>query len=60
MFFLNLHYLACINELPLQTSKGPVPCDDKEGHYIIVPDDMIFKRCELLSPNRDVLEVEHY
>ncbi|KAK7454475.1 serine threonine protein kinase CMGC group [Stygiomarasmius scandens] len=26
------------------TSKGPPPCDDKEGHYIIVPDDMIFKR----------------
>ncbi|KAI0077893.1 CMGC/CLK protein kinase [Panus rudis PR-1116 ss-1] len=25
-------------------SKGPVPCDDKEGHYIIVPDDMIFQR----------------
>ncbi|CAL1716783.1 unnamed protein product [Somion occarium] len=24
-------------------SKGPVPCDDKEGHYIIVPDDMIYK-----------------
>ncbi|KAJ3758533.1 CMGC/CLK protein kinase [Lentinula raphanica] len=27
-----------------QTSKGPVSCDDKEGHYIIVPDDMIYKR----------------
>ncbi|TFK27188.1 CMGC/CLK protein kinase [Coprinopsis marcescibilis] len=26
------------------TSKGPAPCDDKEGHYIIVPDDMIFSR----------------
>ncbi|KAF9266591.1 CMGC/CLK protein kinase [Marasmius fiardii PR-910] len=26
------------------TSKGPPPCDDKEGHYIIVPDDVIFKR----------------
>ncbi|TCD63570.1 dual specificity protein kinase kns1, partial [Steccherinum ochraceum] len=25
-------------------SKGPVPCDDKEGHYIIVPDDMIARR----------------
>ncbi|KAI0360089.1 CMGC/CLK protein kinase [Trametes cingulata] len=25
-------------------SKAPVPCDDKEGHYIIVPDDMIYKR----------------
>ncbi|KAF9000601.1 kinase-like domain-containing protein [Cyathus striatus] len=24
------------------TSRGP--CDDKEGHYIIVPDDMIFRR----------------
>jgi len=22
-----------------------VPCDDKEGHYIIVPDDMIHSRC---------------
>ncbi|KIK62520.1 hypothetical protein GYMLUDRAFT_242681 [Collybiopsis luxurians FD-317 M1] len=28
----------------LQTSKGPVSCDDKEGHYIIVPDDVIHKR----------------
>ncbi|KAI0784188.1 CMGC CLK protein kinase [Abortiporus biennis] len=27
-----------------EASKGPVPCDDKEGHYIIVPDDLIFKR----------------
>ncbi|KAJ6570181.1 kinase-like domain-containing protein [Mycena vulgaris] len=27
-----------------QTSKGPVSCDDKEGHYIIVPDDMIYRR----------------
>ncbi|KAJ3970394.1 CMGC/CLK protein kinase [Lentinula raphanica] len=27
-----------------ETSKGPVSCDDKEGHYIIVPDDMIYKR----------------
>ncbi|KAJ7593533.1 CMGC/CLK protein kinase [Mycena floridula] len=26
------------------TSKGPVGCDDKEGHYIIVPDDMINRR----------------
>jgi dual-specificity kinase len=25
-------------------SKGPVPCDDKEGHYIIVPDDLIARR----------------
>ncbi|KXN91697.1 Dual specificity protein kinase lkh1 [Leucoagaricus sp. SymC.cos] len=25
-------------------SKGPASCDDKEGHYIIVPDDMIFRR----------------
>lgn len=33
-----------------QTSKGPVSCDDKEGHYIIVPDDMIVKRCTYLSP----------
>lgn len=30
-----------------QTSKGPVSCDDKEGHYIIVPDDMIYRRCTL-------------
>ncbi|KAJ7039602.1 kinase-like domain-containing protein [Mycena alexandri] len=27
-----------------ETSKGPVSCDDKEGHYIIVPDDMIYRR----------------
>ncbi|PPQ98334.1 hypothetical protein CVT26_013590 [Gymnopilus dilepis] len=26
------------------TSKGPASCDDKEGHYIIVPDDMINRR----------------
>lgn len=26
------------------TSKGPVSCDDKEGHYIIVPDDLIYRR----------------
>jgi len=36
------NYLTCVFH---QTSKGPPPCDDKEGHYIIVPDDMIFKRC---------------
>lgn len=29
-----------------QTSKGPVSCDDKEGHYIIVPDDLIYNRCK--------------
>lgn len=29
-----------------QTSKGPVSCDDKEGHYIIVPDDIIHRRCK--------------
>ncbi|KII89775.1 hypothetical protein PLICRDRAFT_108206 [Plicaturopsis crispa FD-325 SS-3] len=23
---------------------SPVTCDDKEGHYIIIPDDMIFRR----------------
>ncbi|EIM91008.1 kinase-like protein [Stereum hirsutum FP-91666 SS1] len=28
-----------------QPSKAPPPsCDDKEGHYIIVPDDIIYKR----------------
>ncbi|KAA1467312.1 kinase-like protein [Dentipellis sp. KUC8613] len=27
-----------------QASKAPNPCDDKEGHYIIVPDDIIYKR----------------
>ncbi|KAJ3520189.1 hypothetical protein NM688_g9198 [Phlebia brevispora] len=35
---------------PITTSPGPaaakeqVPCDDKEGHYIITPDDMIYRR----------------
>ncbi|GBE88243.1 Dual specificity protein kinase lkh1 [Sparassis crispa] len=29
---------------PETASKDQVPCDDKEGHYIIVPDDMIYKR----------------
>ncbi|KAF7327448.1 hypothetical protein MKEN_00322900 [Mycena kentingensis (nom. inval.)] len=27
-----------------ETSKGPAQCDDKEGHYIIQPDDMIYRR----------------
>lgn len=27
-----------------------MPCDDKEGHYIIVPDDMIYRRCEWHFP----------
>ncbi|KAF7312109.1 hypothetical protein MIND_00223200 [Mycena indigotica] len=26
------------------TSKGPAQCDDKEGHYIIQPDDLIYRR----------------
>ncbi|KAF8223105.1 kinase-like protein [Tricholoma matsutake] len=26
------------------TDDGPVSCDDKEGHYIIVPDDIIYRR----------------
>lgn len=30
----------------VQTSKGPAPCDDKEGHYIIVSDDIIHGRCK--------------
>lgn len=25
-----------------------IPCDDKEGHYIIVPDDVIHARCMYL------------
>lgn len=29
----------------LQPSRANSSCDDKEGHYIIVPDDMIFRRC---------------
>ncbi|KAJ7056618.1 kinase-like domain-containing protein [Mycena amicta] len=27
-----------------ETSKGPAQCDDKEGHYIIQPDDVIYRR----------------
>ncbi|KAG1833217.1 kinase-like domain-containing protein [Suillus subluteus] len=27
-----------------QTGNGNIPCDDKEGHYIIVPDDIIYNR----------------
>ncbi|KAK0235771.1 CMGC/CLK protein kinase [Armillaria gallica] len=27
-----------------ETSKGSVSCDDKEGHYIIIPNDMIHRR----------------
>jgi len=30
----------------LQPSKTNPSCDDKEGHYIIVPDDLIFRRCQ--------------
>jgi dual-specificity kinase len=26
-------------------SNDVIPCDDKEGHYIIVPDDIIYNRC---------------
>lgn len=33
-----------------QVSNGVVPCDDKEGHYIIVPDDVIHNRCTLSPP----------
>ena len=29
-----------------QSSNDHPSCDDKEGHYIIVPDDMIARRCE--------------
>lgn len=29
-----------------QASNGSEPCDDKEGHYIIRPNDMIFRRCK--------------
>lgn len=36
-----------MNSLLHQASKGQVPCDDKEGHYIIVPDDIINNRCML-------------
>ena len=32
-----------------QSSGDHPPCDDKEGHYIIVPDDMISRRCESWS-----------
>ena len=28
-----------------QTPKQQVSCDDKEGHYIVTPDDIIYKRC---------------
>ncbi|XP_006459318.1 hypothetical protein AGABI2DRAFT_134784 [Agaricus bisporus var. bisporus H97] len=30
--------------VPDDASKGASTCDDKEGHYIIVPDDLIFRR----------------
>ncbi|KDQ53202.1 hypothetical protein JAAARDRAFT_137486 [Jaapia argillacea MUCL 33604] len=29
---------------PTEDGSKAVPCDDKEGHYIIVPDDMIYRR----------------
>ncbi|KAG1888540.1 kinase-like domain-containing protein [Suillus subluteus] len=28
----------------MYTGNGNIPCDDKEGHYIIVPDDIIYNR----------------
>lgn len=31
-----------------QASKGLPSCDDKEGHYIVNPDDMIYRRCRSL------------
>jgi dual-specificity kinase len=31
-----------------QTPKQQVSCDDKEGHYIVTPDDIIYKRCRFL------------
>jgi hypothetical protein len=38
-----------------QASRGPAQCDDKEGHYIIVKDDLIHNRCNSLCfPSRSV------
>jgi dual-specificity kinase len=33
------------NVIIVQAAKRLVPCDDKEGHYIIIPDDIIYDRC---------------
>ena len=30
-----------------QVAKEPPSCDDKEGHYIIEPNDMLIQRCML-------------
>jgi dual-specificity kinase len=40
------HYLSLL--ITTQASKGLVSCDDKEGHYIIVTDDLIYRRCTFL------------
>jgi hypothetical protein len=48
-FFL-ASFPLILTSFPLsQTSNGNIPCDDKEGHYIIVPDDIIYNRCTFTS-----------
>lgn len=39
------HYSDLVNFE--QTPKQQVSCDDKEGHYIVTPDDIIYKRCKV-------------
>ena len=43
------HFLTGAYFPPPQSSNDHPSCDDKEGHYIIVPDDMIARRCKFLS-----------
>ena len=45
IFVFGYHSLADAHVWTNQSSKAPIPCDDKEGHYIIVPDDLIARRC---------------
>lgn len=45
-FFLAIILVSNRASFHHQPSNAVVPCDDKEGHYIIVPDDIIYNRCK--------------
>lgn len=48
-FLLAISLVANCALIHHQPSNDVVPCDDKEGHYIIVPDDIIYNRCKASS-----------
>ena len=47
---LRMDDIYSISRIFEQTPKQQVSCDDKEGHYIVTPDDIIYKRCRPLPP----------